>query len=1262
MGSDSLDIRNLTGINTNNPEEFKAILSRLSYFGAQGTQEFVSELIEHVILHSMSRMPPGLHSGLDIYQAIKKHTVKMPFELEPILATLRRMDTKGVKCTNLDSDLVETELKYYLEPKIKSELLRSYNVQINFEERVIQNWMADVNKRHPDLTSSDIDIIRHDLEAFSYRLCSQHSVESVSFLLPENQNIKKLLSQMDDADLNEILPSRSKKLEGIRRFELPRFFLDADDDRKMFISQKLNSTFMLHMLQLDKKDAETLKDMISGGTVFLDTNVLYRLFGLDGIELRNATIRLKELSTKLGYRMVVSPRTIEEYRWSIQYHIQQAKSLPKISPELARLALEVSYGDDVYSEYFRYSTDTYGMSYEGALKFFTKIEPLLEENDIEIEKEGDLFIRSSYKELENEESYLRDYAPGKYSKNDHVINHDAFLRLLILHHRQGQEEESYLETRYWLLTLDTGLFQYDRRIRSRNKLKIPYCVLSSQWMQLLQPFSAVLKDSQAAFQIAQASSLDSPLFRLFKLPSRETIADIITRLKMIDGLPPKSIVYAVADSAFVQAFSDTRDDAKREEIIQQMVHDQILVKMEVERKKLEEELQKIKDENLKVASQLEEKIQKIEEYQNKEDIATKTQNILKEELVELKKSQDSLQHKLQSILSQKSNISEQREELSKLVKDLDKKRKEQEADLERLQESYKSISQERAVIVEKYKSMVADVQAKQISHAKVNAIFFVALAVVALEIALWSWQLPKPFSWMRLSILLLGLLAIEGIVLYKRKISIWLTAVLSSISIFTLIVIILLPLGVNLSDIYIYVATAIQAIASALSLAVYLRRRSDNSNFNDDIQIHSSGDADLQGNTRDTAFNKNISESQRWIEMGDEAQANGEYEIAQQAYQKAGELGKAKLERVTIIKQQVDIEHLLQIIKTAKQKNEWAEVIKAYRNILKLKPENEVWIKELEIAKVELFLANKYNNGINNMHAGNYIMASQIFKRIVEKHPNYRDSKYQLERAIKLREKESKQNWRDFFTSYWARITAVGLVLLITILSLYGLGSWQEYAKFNPTPLNGYQVTAIAATRLALTALPQDRIIFQDDFSSNSHEWYLGKFDWSSVSGFTKIENGFFRIDASSQAPVFARSQIPNLFLKNFRLAIDVRLIKQNNTAGVGFQFRSHENGYYEARFGSNGYCDVFYFNGSEFITLGNCSTDQIRLSPGVENHLSIEVIDSTITLYANGEKILTVDDETYLESGNLFLGADLWLKNTRVVLDFDNLLITSHP
>src|SRR5690606_10582120 len=122
-----------------------------------------------------------------------------------------------------------------------------------------------------------LDILETDLRDYIYRLTSLSSAESVLLYYANHSEIDKLISTLDVESLDQVLPKRNPLLKQIRSEVLPAFFRTADKERKTFIDSLLQSIFILHMIQLDPKCSALVQAQVVGGTIYLDTNFLFRL-------------------------------------------------------------------------------------------------------------------------------------------------------------------------------------------------------------------------------------------------------------------------------------------------------------------------------------------------------------------------------------------------------------------------------------------------------------------------------------------------------------------------------------------------------------------------------------------------------------------------------------------------------------------------------------------------------------------------------------------------------------------------------------------------------------------------------------------------------------------------------------------------------------------------------------------------------------------------------------------------------------------------
>jgi hypothetical protein len=656
-----------------------------------------------------------------------------------------------------------------------------------FEKQVLQAWVDDVRVRQPELTNEEADALIVDLQRFATRLYSLHSIESLALYYGEDEKIVSLIEQVDAESLRDLLPERPLALHEIRMFELPRFFRNMPMERKRYIAKQLNPTFLLHMLQLDPTCAKLVSSQIRGGTLFLDTNFLYRLFGFHGAELQHAATRLLDLSRGLGYQPVISPRTQEEYQRSVEQFKRRASTLPPIQSEIAEAALLMALEDDTNTQYWRNVRDLNGRySPEIHYELYRRLEPFLEQYDIKVDTRGEDFLRRNDDLLAQEESVLRQTLPEWQPRHEGIVSHDAYHRLLILTLREGRDSESPLEAPFWLLTCDTKLVVYDRRARARKKLKTPYCALTSHWMQLLSPFVAAVE----GFEIIQAETLESPLFRLFPSPSTEMLQDIIRRITMSERVPASATAWMIANQAFVRAFAQEQDETKREEIIQDFYH-QYVTGLEQSQSILQDEIER---QNLNLEAVI----------RDKEDLVHRLE-ILSTEQATLKSQTEQTEQELSAAEADKRALDEKLKHVAGELQEVSDQGRMVEA---RYQAEMTALRQERAQEQAqeqaRYDQLLVKMdldrrqQLTQLMRQRkliVVALVWVMTTVIMVGLKPWAWS--GDGRWLGLTIPVVAATLTQAVALDIRILHRAMAAVLITVNVVALVIACLLPLGVS---------------------------------------------------------------------------------------------------------------------------------------------------------------------------------------------------------------------------------------------------------------------------------------------------------------------------------------------------------------------------------------------------------------------------------------------------------------------------------
>ena len=597
-----MDIRKITGLSLTQSELDEAA-RRLALFAPTGSQEYVIDLYDFLAQHALAAMEPGIWAGVEIHNQLRKLT-GIKVEYEELIGSLDRLVRKGtVNCSAEKAFL--SHARFSLPTVVRDQLRKNLAGQSKTEGEVLDNWKNEIHGLFPELSSSDVDLLGRDLREFVYRLASQNSAESVLLYYAGEKKLEEIIRKLDTDSLDKLLPGRSDTIKRIRAEVLPGFFRTNDVVRKNFIDGLLQSTFILHMIQLDPACSAIVKSQILGGTIYLDTNLIFRLLGLDSPVMFFASRSLLKLSKDLKYKFVVTPQTCEEFRYALKDYLPALQKAPDLPNELLDMVIEASKeGEDLVLAYYRKMQEVRTNKSNSYInpslyyEYYAEVENLLQDLEIEVSDEHCKEILAQESLLDEETSLLKSIEDNKrLTRNPYnfrelspyVAEHDAFHRLLILRLRAGNEGTNFFDVPYWFLTCDSKLPSYDKRRRITEKMKTPFCVLSSQWVQTMRPFYPRITAETLVDNLA------SPLLRAYNPIPNPVVRDMAGRLQLHKGYNP-TVGKIAMKRQFLMQFAQVGDnDAKKEEIIES-IFEQYAAQAEEEKRKAEYRYARLEEE------------------------------------------------------------------------------------------------------------------------------------------------------------------------------------------------------------------------------------------------------------------------------------------------------------------------------------------------------------------------------------------------------------------------------------------------------------------------------------------------------------------------------------------------------------------------------------------------------------------------------------------------------------------------------------------
>lgn len=181
-------------------------------------------------------------------------------------------------------------------------------------------------------------------------------------------------------------------------------------------------------------------------------------------------------------------------------------------------------------------------------------------------------------------------------------------------------------------------------------------------------------------------------------------------------------------------------------------------------------------------------------------------------------------------------------------------------------------------------------------------------------------------------------------------------------------------------------------------------------------------------------------------------------------------------------------------------------------------------------------------------------------------------------------------------------------------------------------------------------------VLFQDDFSDTGSGWDRASGDLGS----TDYASGGYQI-VVNQPDGYAFGNPYQNFQNDVRIEVDATKTggPDDNAFGVQCRYQDVDN-YYFFYISSDGYAGIGIDNAGTKSIISSADGNMVSVENinqgGVTNHIRVDCIGSTLTLYVNGTQVLTATDSTFSggDTGLVAKSFDI----TGVQILFDNLFV----
>lgn len=431
--------------------------------------------------------------------------------------------------------------------------------ELKIQKSIVRDsWIAELRTRHT-LSDDDATALWDALEEFLSRIVDRSAAEAASFLYGSEHSARERFIEALNSAAPDIGESLSPELRDLGKQEIPRFLTSTNDaDRRRYLAETLRAAFFFYLLSIDPGASALIMDRLQGKTLYLDTNVIFRLVGFHGPSMENVAKAIVSAAQSLGCRLVVAEETVREYQRTLSGEGEELKLIPnRRSIYLAVAARHDSFAGSFAAKYQQEVLAGLVQDVRQFVRKYSLLKDLLQPFGITIESSAIL----TEKERTSEE--FRDLV-GRYSmwkasgKGQGTLEHDVFLLRHVEKLRDGRSA-GFADTPFWALTHDRRLTGFTVTLANADDSQT--CMLAEDFLQIAQAFLPRTLD----YSESLAAILQNPAFA----PANSTVSfdymvNAMQRVDRIANLTEGHVVALLANEQFVH---DVQRLSKDDEIL-----------------------------------------------------------------------------------------------------------------------------------------------------------------------------------------------------------------------------------------------------------------------------------------------------------------------------------------------------------------------------------------------------------------------------------------------------------------------------------------------------------------------------------------------------------------------------------------------------------------------------------------------------------------------------------------------------------------------
>ena len=279
---------------------------------------------------------------------------------------------------------------------------------------------------------------------------------------------------------------------GEKDTEVINGFLNWDNDEKNVAIFNLASYGLEYCLLTSKKGSHLKLDKLNKKVFYLDTNILYRALGINGIERKQRTHSFLRKLVEAEDEIKITLIAWNEYENSLNKYIKKLRRDQNPAIHSKVYTEYVTY-DDIHRAYHLWASSTKNATVDLFVNMLkAEMLQLIEDYHIEIDRLCPFDKQQKDDELKDMAIQIKSLSDHKYFDTAH--NDACDIVWVEMCRKPG--EENIFSTKTFLLSSDRGLFRWDSKYNSGS---VPVVMLPSQWLSILLRYVSRTSDDFRSF-------------------------------------------------------------------------------------------------------------------------------------------------------------------------------------------------------------------------------------------------------------------------------------------------------------------------------------------------------------------------------------------------------------------------------------------------------------------------------------------------------------------------------------------------------------------------------------------------------------------------------------------------------------------------------------------------------------------------------------------------------------------------------------------